>query len=147
MHVWYEQVPVGDDLVRVGEPRVGELLSANVWWLHGADRDVVVDTGLGVVDLRTQPPLMFERDPLALLTHAHLDHVGGAHAFSERAAHPAEAAVLANGVPASLYGALFSGDVVYDGPLIDDLPESDVADYRCSLARLHSLVDRYLTTE
>ncbi|MES4908816.1 MULTISPECIES: MBL fold metallo-hydrolase [unclassified Streptomyces] len=47
---------------------------------------------------------MFERDPLVVLTHAHLDHVGGAHEFSERAAHKAAEEALAQGVPASLHG-------------------------------------------
>ncbi|MDT0467343.1 MBL fold metallo-hydrolase [Streptomyces gibsoniae] len=27
---------------------------------------------------------MFDRDPLVVLTHAHLDHVGGVHGFRER---------------------------------------------------------------
>ena len=34
---------------------------------------------------------------------------------------------------------LFSGDVIYDGHLIDDLPESDVPSYRASLERLVDL--------
>jgi glyoxylase-like metal-dependent hydrolase (beta-lactamase superfamily II) len=215
---WYEQARVNDHLVRLGEPHVGDLLSANLWWLHGTERDVVVDAGLGVVDLRDAVPDLFEREPLVLLTHSHLDHVGGANAFRERAAHPAEAAVLARGVPASLRGpelyeklgldaageaipellidalphpdydpatyrvgpialtrqldegdrvdlgdreltvlhlpghtpgsialldehngTLFSGDVVYDGYLIDDLPESEVTAYRSSMERLAHL--------
>jgi glyoxylase-like metal-dependent hydrolase (beta-lactamase superfamily II) len=197
--------------------------------------------------LREAIPDMFERDPMVLLTHAHLDHVGGASAFAGRAAHPAEAALLAAGVPASLYGAelydklgidpagepvpelmidvlpnpdydpaayrvepvtltrmlddrdridlggqvltvlhlpghtpgsiavleehtgtLYSGDVVYDGTLIDNLPNSDVAAYRRSMkfladldvsivhpghghsfdrTRLHQLAETYLRRE
>ncbi|EST30656.1 hypothetical protein M878_18230 [Streptomyces roseochromogenus subsp. oscitans DS 12.976] len=38
-------------------------------------------------------------------------------------------------------GALYTGDVLYDGELIDDLPESDPPAYRRSLARLERLVD------
>lgn len=215
---WYHETPVGEGLVRISEPHVGDLLSANLWWLRGADRDVVIDAGLGVVDLREHVPRMFERDPLVLLTHSHLDHAGGAHLFHERAAHPAEAAVLAEGIPASRYGPelyerlgldaggvpipdllidqlpypgydpgcyrvdplvltrqlgegdrvdlgdralrvlhlpghtpgsvgffdedtgmLFSGDVIYGGELIDNLPESDLGDYRRSLERLADL--------
>jgi len=153
-----------------------------------------------------------------LLTHAHLDHVGGAYEFTEIGAHTADVDVLARGVPASLCGpelaqllgaedvgspfpelmlkellypgydpssyrlqpvsltrrlqdgerielggrtltvlhlpghtpgsiamleeasgVLFSGDVIYDGYLVDDLPESDVAAYRRSMAILADL--------
>ncbi|MEV4141385.1 MBL fold metallo-hydrolase [Dactylosporangium sp. NPDC049742] len=215
---WYTQAEVGDDLVRISEPHVNELLSANFWWLRGTDRDIVIDAGLGVVALRDAIPGLFERDPMVLLTHAHLDHVGGASQFADRAAHPAEAELLAAGVPASLYGAelydklgidaagepvpelmldvlpapgydpatyrvepmtlcrtlvdgdridlggrvltvlhlpghtpgsialleertgtLYSGDIVYDGGLIDDLPNSDVAAYRHSMQFLTDL--------
>jgi glyoxylase-like metal-dependent hydrolase (beta-lactamase superfamily II) len=215
MSGWYRQIEMGSDLVRISEPHVDELVSANLWWLRGNDRDIVVDAGLGVVALREEIPRMFERDPLVILTHSHLDHVGGAHEFRERAAHPAEAEILAAGVPASLYGAelyeklginaagepvpdllinrlpypeydprtyrveavtltrlledgdqidlggraltvlhlpghspgsialleeatgvLYSGDVVYEGSLIDDLPDSDVPSYRRSMQLL-----------
>ncbi|MEV0217337.1 MBL fold metallo-hydrolase [Micromonospora sp. NPDC050695] len=36
-------------------------------------------------------------------------------------------------------GTLYSGDIVYDGALIDDLPNSDVAAYRRSLEFLADL--------
>jgi glyoxylase-like metal-dependent hydrolase (beta-lactamase superfamily II) len=34
---------------------------------------------------------------------------------------------------------LFSGDAIYDGPLLSDLPGSSIPDYVRSLHRLHSL--------
>ena len=215
---WYARAEVGSDVIRISEPHVNELVSANFWWLRGNDRDIVVDAGLGVVALREAIPGMFERDPMVVLTHAHLDHVGGAPEFADRAAHPAEAGILAAGVPASLYGAelydklgidatgepvpelmidilpapgydpttyrvepmtlnrilqdgdridlggpvltvlhlpghtpgsialleertgtLYSGDVIYDGFLIDNLPNSDVAAYRRSMEFLAGL--------
>jgi glyoxylase-like metal-dependent hydrolase (beta-lactamase superfamily II) len=36
-------------------------------------------------------------------------------------------------------GTLFSGDAIYDGPLIDNLPHSGVADYIRTLERLRAL--------
>jgi len=65
-------------------------------------------------------------------------------------------------------GVLFSGDILYDGPLVDELPESNAADFAASVARLRDLpvsrmhcghgpslstqqmlivADRYLTTK
>ncbi|MGW1170834.1 MBL fold metallo-hydrolase [Streptomyces sp. NPDC002550] len=215
---WYQTEELDNGIVRITEPHVDKLVRANLWWLRGTDRDLVVDAGLGVAGLRRHIPRMFERDPLVVLTHAHLDHVGGAHEFRERAAHKAAAASVALGVPASLYGpelyaelgmdpagedlpgllvdalphtgydprayrvepltvqralhdrdvidvggrsltvlhlpghtpgciclleehtgALFTGDVIYNGHLIDDLPESDPPTYRRSLALLADL--------
>ncbi|MEU4117790.1 MBL fold metallo-hydrolase [Kitasatospora sp. NPDC028055] len=215
---WYAVQELDDGVVRITEPQVDPLLRANLWWVRGADRDLVVDAGLGVAALRTEIPQLFERDPLVVLTHAHLDHVGGAREFRERAAHPAAAEALARGIPASLYGpelydqlgidaggepvpellinalphpgydprtyrvaplagvqplqdgdvvdlggrrltvlhlpghtpgcialheersgALYTGDVVYNGDLIDDLPESDPSAYRRSMQYLSDL--------
>ncbi len=101
---WFEPRVAGVGIVRIFEPYVDEILRSNLWWLRGTDRDIVIDAGLGVVPLRQAVPSMFDRDPLVLLTHAHLDHVGGAHEFTERGAHTADVNVLARGVPASLNG-------------------------------------------
>jgi glyoxylase-like metal-dependent hydrolase (beta-lactamase superfamily II) len=34
---------------------------------------------------------------------------------------------------------LFSGDAIYDGPLLDELPESNIADYVRTMKRLREL--------
>ena len=36
-------------------------------------------------------------------------------------------------------GTLFSGDAIYDGELLDDLPHSDVQDYAETMERLRKL--------
>jgi glyoxylase-like metal-dependent hydrolase (beta-lactamase superfamily II) len=36
-------------------------------------------------------------------------------------------------------GTLFSGDAVYDGPLLDELPTSSITDYLATMARLREL--------
>jgi len=98
---WFDRRAAGVGIVRITEPHVDEILRANLWWLRGTDRDIVIDAGLGVVPLRQAVPSMFDRDPLVVLTHAHLDHVGGAHEFTERGAHTADVDVLTRGVPAA----------------------------------------------
>jgi len=39
-------------------------------------------------------------------------------------------------------GTLFSGDAIYDGPLLDDLPDSDIAVYCRTMERLLRLPAR-----
>lgn len=98
---WYSMTAVAPDLVRITEPHVHPLLRANIWWIRG-NRDIVIDAGLGVVPLRSAIPEMFERDPLLIVTHAHLDHSGGAYEFDEIAIHENEAKDLEHPSAASL---------------------------------------------
>lgn len=99
---WFETEQHDDDLVLVTEPHVSPLVSANTWWLRGRLTDLVIDTGLGVASLREHLPAMFDREPLAVVTHTHLDHVGGAHEFGGIAVHDAEAMAAVSPGRASL---------------------------------------------
>jgi hypothetical protein len=64
------------------------------------------------------------------------DSAGGVGA--EHVAHPA--AWRGHGhVDLDAPGAERAGDLLYDGPLLDELDGSDVADYRATMARLREL--------
>jgi len=204
------------------EPHVDPLGRCNIWHVRGRDRDLFVDSGIGVASLRDAAADLFERPLVAVATHTHYDHVGGMHEFAERVVHRKEADLLANPahrgslrvadidadfraylrsigyaleseylitalphpdydpdgwtvVPApatrivdegevidlgdrvfeilhlpghspgsmglweAKTGTLFSGDALYDGPLLDRLPESDLTDYLATMARLREL--------
>jgi glyoxylase-like metal-dependent hydrolase (beta-lactamase superfamily II) len=210
---WFRTEQVSRTITRIEEPHVHALLQANVWHVVGSDRDLVVDAGLGVASLRENVPALFRHDPILVLTHAHLDHVGSAHEFEDRRMHratrvdermpatldgPRLAELLgldASGMPALLLdgvppgfdpqaygippapatrlledgdvvdlgdrvlqvlhlpghtegsiclfdpadGSLFSGDVIYDDVLLDELHESDIDDYVRSMRRLRAL--------
>jgi glyoxylase-like metal-dependent hydrolase (beta-lactamase superfamily II) len=217
---WFTVADEGDGITRITEPYVDDLLSANVWHVRGSERDLVVDAGLGVVALRAALPWLFDREPILVLSHAHLDHMGGAHEFAECWVHEAEIAdverpprttlvatdvmaslemstdgwdenlpeLLVNALPAPEYdprgyelraaavtralhdgdridlgdreltvvhlpghtpgsiavyderhGDLFTGDVAYEGGLIDTCRGSDVAAYLKTMHRLTTL--------
>lgn len=135
---WFRTRAVTPTLDRIDEPYVHDLLRANIWHLRGRDRDLVVDTGLGVASLRTHLPQLFERDPVVVLTHAHLDHMGGAHEFDCCWAHPGEpfhAPPPGSLCPHTLTAELGinAEDFGIDGQtLLDALPRSDYVpgDYR-----------------
>jgi len=214
---WFRVTGIGGGITRIDEPGVHPLLQANIWHVCGRDRDLVVDSGLGVASLRAHLPALFQRDPVLVITHAHLDHLGGAHEFADRLGHAAEP--LADPPPGSLHldalaaelgldaalggerrpdlllselpagldpeeyrlqgaaptrevgegdlvdlgdrvfrvlhlpghtpgsiglldeagGVLFSGDVVYDDVLLDELTGSSITDYRATMTRLAGL--------
>ena len=191
------------------------LIRCNIWHVRGRDRDLLVDTGVGVASLRAAAEDLFDRPVVAVATHSHYDHTGSLHEFDVRAAHPAEAAVLDGGatraplrradiptrlleaievayplgellvtaVPSASFdparfaqpaaaptwlvdegvvvdlgdrafevlhlpghspgsiglwdaaaGTLFSGDAVYDGPLLDELPGADITAYVATMS-------------
>jgi glyoxylase-like metal-dependent hydrolase (beta-lactamase superfamily II) len=100
---WFGVEGVGEGVTKVTEPHLSELVSANLWWIRGQRHDVLVDTGLGVASLQQHLPEMFEHDTLAVISHTHLDHTGGAHEFDRVAVHTLETAAVVAPPPASLH--------------------------------------------
>jgi len=218
---WFEFDRLADGVTRIWEPHVIRVMQCNIWHVRGRDRDLLIDTGLGVASLRAAAVHIFDRPLAAVATHTHIDHVGSLHEFTERIAHPAEARTLdrpsqnfsmlrtdhpvefiagleragyevgpcfITALPAAEFalraftcpaapatrlveegdvidlgdrvfevlhlpghspgsiglwernsGVLFSGDAVYDGPLLDELPGSEIATYLKTMQRLERL--------
>jgi glyoxylase-like metal-dependent hydrolase (beta-lactamase superfamily II) len=214
---WFAHETVDEGILRIVEPHVDPFLRANLYLVRGRDRDLLVDAGLGLVPLRRELAVLFERPVVAVATHRHFDHVGGLHEFGDVVVHRDDAEAVAEASmfasvriedyppeelsgydpPASLLtalpfdgfdpaayriapaaptrvvedgdvidlgdrrfvvlhlpghtpgeiglweadtGTLLSGDCVYEsGVLLDELPESNIADYVESLRRLRDL--------
>ena len=203
---WYETHRIADDVTLIRETHVAPWMRCNIWHIRGRERDLLIDSGMGLRPLKAEVARLAERPVAAISTHCHFDHIGGAHEFDTRLGHESEAAVhehpgldntcarawigadLLTALPhegyalseyritpapltgyldegdvldtgnrvfqvfhlpghspgsIALYEAatrtLFSGDVVYDGDLIDNAWHSDAAVYRASLERLKTL--------
>lgn len=203
---WYRLQTKTDGVTLIDEPFIQPFYRCNMWHIRGRDRDLLVDSGMGVVSLRDWVPLVTERALTAVSSHTHFDHIGCHHEFDDRCVHHAEADLLANPTreatladpyvtddifdllpPAPYQSAtyqvksapatrllsdgdvvdlgdrqfevihtpghspggialweaatatLFSGDIVYDGPLIEDTYHADAADYHRSMVRLYDL--------
>jgi glyoxylase-like metal-dependent hydrolase (beta-lactamase superfamily II) len=203
---WYATRTLADGVTAISEPFIQEFYRCNIWHVRGRDRDMLVDSGMGVVSLREWVPLVTERDLIAVASHTHFDHIGCHHEFECRAVHAAEADLLANPTRANTladpyvtdeifdalppepycskcYGVkaapatriledgdvidlgdrhfevihtpghspggialyekatetLFSGDIVYDGPLIEDTYHANADHYIASMKRLYDL--------
>jgi len=93
---WYRTRSVGDGVTHIDEPHIEAFYRCNIWHLRGRDRDLLVDSGMGVVSLREQIPLLTEKAVVAVASHTHFDHIGAHHEFEERWVHRAEADLLAN---------------------------------------------------
>jgi len=206
MSSWYDHSFLGDGVTLIWEREIKPYYRCNMWHVRGRDRDLLIDSGMGIRPLRKEIPLLTGRPIVALASHTHIDHIGAHHEFEHCAVHEAEAAILAHptrhatiadkyltdemfegavpeGYRSETYeakgavattllkegdvvdlgdrafevihlpghspgsvalfepatGILFSGDTVYDGPLIDDFYHSVVEDYVRSMERLQTL--------
>ena len=89
---WFRTERVTDEITLLVEDHLDVFFESNVWHVRGRDRDLVVDTGNGIGDLRGElAPLVEDRPIVAVATHDHFDHIGGMHAFEERWCHAADA--------------------------------------------------------
>jgi glyoxylase-like metal-dependent hydrolase (beta-lactamase superfamily II) len=203
---WYRLRRLSEGITWIDEPHIQEFYRCNIWHVRGRDRDMLVDSGMGVVSLRQWVPLVSERPLDAVASHTHFDHIGCHHEFPCRLCHSAEADLLAaptrantladpyvtdeifttfppepylstayavKAAPATRLledgdvidlgdrhfevihtpghspggialweaatGVLIAGDIVYDGPLIEDCYHSDAGDYLRSMRRLLEL--------
>ncbi|MEL7013086.1 MAG: MBL fold metallo-hydrolase, partial [Pseudomonadota bacterium] len=102
---WFATEKIDDRIWCLSEPHVHPIFNANIFLVLGSDRDLVVDSGMGVAPLKPAiDALRPEPDkPVTLLTtHTHIDHIGAAHEFDHRLVHPIEAEELAAPEPFSL---------------------------------------------
>ena len=221
---WFERRSLDDGITHLWEPHVVPLMRCNIWHVRGRERDLFIDTGMGVASLKEAARDLLDKPVTAVATHTHGDHVGGHGEFEHCLVHRAEAhdleaprdatglearslfgpqgvaylrdagyevdpdALLITALPHAGYdpdayriepatageiveqgdrvdtgdrsfevlhlpghspgsiglweaqtGILFSGDCVYDGPLLDGLEGSNIAHYIDSMKRLREL--------
>lgn len=203
---WYRSEEMGNGIKLIEEQHIKPSYRCNIFYVRGRDRDLLVDTGMGLVSLTAQFPILADRPTIALASHTHFDHIGSHFEFKERLVHRAEAQILAHptradtlvdayvnvdmftllppdpfdpdayavapapatrilddgdlidlgnrrfevihapghspgsiGLLETATGIFMSGDIVYDGNLVDDTYHSNPNDYIASLDRILGL--------
>lgn len=66
--------------------------------IAGEERAVLLDTGMGVADIRDEVERLTDRPVTVVNSHAPWDHIGGNHRFEEILIHEAESGYLQAGV-------------------------------------------------
>jgi glyoxylase-like metal-dependent hydrolase (beta-lactamase superfamily II) len=92
---WYETRRLADGVTLIREAHVAPWLRCNIWHVRGRDRDLVIDTGMGLRPMVAEVRELSERPLTGIVTHTHFDHSGGLHEFEHRCAHPLEAETMA----------------------------------------------------
>ena len=121
---WYETRALDDGVTHIWEPHIRPYYRCNMWHVRGRDRDLLVDSGMGVVSLRQQVGILSGRPVLAVASHTHFDHIGAHHEFAERAVHPAEAEIMAKPTRSATYADIHVKDDTL-GDMFTMLPPGD----------------------
>lgn len=90
----YKTFSINDRISLIQETGVANFMRCNIWHVRGRDRDLVIDTGMGLDSLKRWIMQHTNRPVIAIVTHCHFDHSGCLHEFDERLGHPAEAKIL-----------------------------------------------------
>ncbi len=97
---WHRTTRIGTDTYRISEPigavepRVG-LDSANMYLVVGQECAALIDSGMGIGEVRAEVARITDLPCMVLNTHFHWDHIGANAAFSQRAIHHSEAELVA----------------------------------------------------
>src|SRR5215831_8420289 len=110
---WYATRRLADGVTHIWEPHIQPFYRCNMWHVRGRDRDLLVDSGMGVVSLRRLVARLADRPVLAVATHTHFDHIGNHHEFTERLVHSAEADLLTEPSRAATLADLYVSDAIF----------------------------------
>jgi glyoxylase-like metal-dependent hydrolase (beta-lactamase superfamily II) len=91
---WYGLQLQANRILRMGEIHVDPYAVDDIWLVQGSERDLVVDTGSGIVPPAPMIEAITDKPVLAVALNCYYDHAGGWHSFAERACHSLEAAAL-----------------------------------------------------
>src|SRR3974377_396902 len=97
---WHTIAQVEENVFRISEPlgviepRFG-VATVNMYLVVGQARAVLIDSGIGIGDVRAEIARLTPRPCTVLNTHYHWDHIGANSLFSECAIHEAEVELVA----------------------------------------------------
>lgn len=74
----FEHKQISNHVYRIKEPT-----GVYVYLVVGKDKACLLDTGYGYGDIKTYVASITKKEPFVVLTHGHIDHIGGTKAFSE----------------------------------------------------------------
>ncbi len=82
---WFTVEPIDRDTFAISEWKHWE--ETHSYLLRGSDRAVLIDTGLGVSDIKQVVDSLTSLPIQVVTTHVHWDHIGGHGHFRDIAVH------------------------------------------------------------
>lgn len=97
MKNWFTINEIDDDTYIISEYRHWE--ETHCYLLNGAERSLLIDTGLGICNIYNEVVKLTDRPVEAVATHIHWDHIGGHKYFPNFYVHKEELSWLSGGFP------------------------------------------------
>ena len=94
---WFDVRPLDQDVYLIAEPG-----HVNSFLIVGSERAVLLDTGLGVANIRSVAEALAGKPVSVINSHYHFDHTGGNRLFADIAIHRLGAQQLAQVAPDGL---------------------------------------------
>jgi glyoxylase-like metal-dependent hydrolase (beta-lactamase superfamily II) len=92
---WYAIDSCDNGIVRLREAWIDGYYAGNLWLVRGSKRDLLIDTGTGIVPPRRLIDAIVDKPLIAVACNCLYDHAGGLHAFDERGCHRLDADSIA----------------------------------------------------
>lgn len=99
MKPWFTIDKIDENTFIISEYRHWE--ETHCYLLTGNERSLLIDTGLGICDIRGEVSALTDKPVTAVATHVHWDHIGGHKYFPDFYAHEAELGWLDGKFPLS----------------------------------------------
>ena len=94
--LWFSIETHANDILMLRETHIDPYAVGDIWIVRGRDKDLVIDTGSGMVAPSPLVEAIAGKPVTAVVLNNSYDHAGGWHSFAERACHPLDAPTLAN---------------------------------------------------
>ncbi len=94
---WFEIERVDDTTYAISEYGHDEHMHS--YLLIGENRALLIDTGLGIQNIKDVVDTLTDRPITVVTTHVHWDHIGSHNAFKDICVHEADAEWLEDGLP------------------------------------------------
>ena len=94
---WYGIDPCPGGVLRLREAHVDPYMSGDIWLVRGAERDLVVDSGMGILPPGPVIAGLSDKPVLAVALCSYYDHAGGMYSFEKRLCHSLDADAITEG--------------------------------------------------
>ena len=93
--LWFSIEACDNDILLLRESYIDPYSVGDIWIVRGRDRDLVIDSGSGMVSPVSLIETIANKPLTAVALNHSYDHAGAWHGFSDRACHPVDALDLA----------------------------------------------------